>query len=80
MTVVRPAWVYDAWKQRDETDFKATTEDFSKQHKLKAFEGQKVCFFGFPIDEEQHMIDVLKTNGGVLAELDDPDCSHVVSF
>ncbi|XP_011293557.1 protein ECT2 isoform X2 [Musca domestica] len=78
LTVVRPHWVYAAWERRNETHFKATAEDFSKEHKLKAFEGQKICFFGFPADEHQHMVDVLKSNGGVPAELDDPECSHVV--
>lgn len=80
LTVVRPHWVYAAWERRNETHFKATAEDFSKEHKLKAFEGQKICFFGFPADEHQHMVDVLKSNGGVPAELDDPECSHVVSL
>ncbi|XP_073843943.1 epithelial cell transforming 2 pebble isoform X4 [Musca autumnalis] len=78
LTVVRPNWVYAAWERRNEPHFKATTEEFSKEHKLKAFEGQKICFFGFPADEHQHMVDVLKSNGGVPAELDDPECSHVV--
>ncbi|XP_046807865.1 protein ECT2 isoform X1 [Lucilia cuprina] len=78
LTVVRPAWVYAAWERKNDIDFKATTEEFSKDHRLKAFEGQKICFFGFPADEHQHMIDVLKSNGGVPAELDDPECSHVV--
>ncbi|KAM7359032.1 epithelial cell transforming 2 pebble isoform 3-T4 [Cochliomyia hominivorax] len=78
LTVVRPAWVYAAWERKDDIDFRATTEEFSKDHRLKAFEGQKICFFGFPVDEHQHMIDVLKSNGGVPAELDDPECSHVV--
>nr|XP_036214948.1 protein ECT2 isoform X1 [Bactrocera oleae] len=78
LTVVRPAWVYVAWERRDELQFRATTDDFSREHKLKAFEGQKICFFGFPADEHQHMVDVLLSNGGVPAELDDPECSHVV--
>lgn len=80
LTVVRSAWVYAAWQKRDEPDFKATRDEFSKDHKLKVFEGQKICFFGFPPDEHQHMIDVLRSNGGISAELDDPDCSHVVSI
>ncbi|TMW51769.1 hypothetical protein DOY81_003150 [Sarcophaga bullata] len=78
LTVVRPGWVYAAWERKEEPDFKATTEEFSKDHRLRAFEGQKICFFGFPADEHEHMIDVLKSNGGIPAELDDPECSHVV--
>ncbi|XP_055841172.1 protein ECT2 isoform X5 [Episyrphus balteatus] len=78
LTVLRSQWVHDAWEKRDEPQFLATAEDFTRDHKLKAFEGQKICFFGFPPDEHQHMLDVLRSNGGVPAELDDPDCSHVV--
>ncbi|KAL9906291.1 epithelial cell transforming 2 pebble isoform 5-T7 [Glossina fuscipes fuscipes] len=78
LTVVRPAWVYAAWEQRDKPGFRANTEEFSSEHKLKAFEGQKICFFGFPADEHEHMVEVLESNGGIPAELDDPECSHVV--
>ncbi|XP_030384939.1 protein ECT2 isoform X2 [Scaptodrosophila lebanonensis] len=78
LTVVRPAWVYAAWSARDTPEFEATQDTFTKDHKLKAFEGQKICFFGFPAEEHQHMVDVLLENGGVCAELDDPECSHVV--
>ncbi|KAH8278203.1 hypothetical protein KR044_002039, partial [Drosophila immigrans] len=78
LTVVRPAWVYAAWSARDSLEFEATQDSFTKTHRLKAFEGQKVCFFGFPAEEHQHMVDVLLENGGVCAELDDPECSHVV--
>uniref|UniRef100_A0A1A9W7P0 DH domain-containing protein n=1 Tax=Glossina brevipalpis TaxID=37001 RepID=A0A1A9W7P0_9MUSC len=78
LTVVRPAWVYTAWERRNETGFRANTEEFSNEHKLKAFEGQKICFFGFPADEHDHMVEVLESNGGISAELEDPQCSHVV--
>ncbi|KAH8365725.1 hypothetical protein KR093_003820, partial [Drosophila rubida] len=78
LTVVRPAWVYAAWSARDSLEFEATQDSFTKTHRLKAFEGQKICFFGFPAEEHQHMVDVLLENGGVCAELDDPECSHVV--
>ncbi|XP_036670679.3 uncharacterized protein pbl isoform X2 [Drosophila suzukii] len=78
LTVVRPAWVFAAWADRNSLEFDATQEGFTKTHRLKAFEGQKICFFGFPAEEHQHMVDVLLENGGVCAELDDPECSHVV--
>ncbi|EDW93808.2 protein ECT2 isoform X2 [Drosophila yakuba] len=78
LTVVRPAWVFAAWADRNSLEFDATQENFTKTHRLKAFEGQKICFFGFPAEEHQHMVDVLLENGGVCAELDDPECSHVV--
>jgi len=72
--------VFAAWADRNSLEFDATQEGFTKTHRLKAFEGQKICFFGFPAEEHQHMVDVLLENGGVCAELDDPECSHVVSL
>lgn len=79
LTVIRSAWVYDAWEQRNNPEFKAKNKTFTDQHRLKAFEGQRICFFGFAPDEHQHMIDVLKMNGGIATDLEDPDCTHVVS-
>uniref|UniRef100_A0A182PVP0 Pebble n=1 Tax=Anopheles epiroticus TaxID=199890 RepID=A0A182PVP0_9DIPT len=78
LAIIRPNWVLEAWKNRHDPTFSATVETFTKLHRLKAFEGQKVCFFGFPEEEQQHMIDVLRTNGGIPTDLEDPECSHVV--
>ncbi|XP_052899301.1 protein ECT2 isoform X2 [Anopheles moucheti] len=78
LAIIRPNWVLEAWKNRHDPNFSATIETFTKLHRLRAFEGQKVCFFGFPEEEQQHMIDVLKTNGGIPTDLEDPECSHVV--
>ncbi|XP_023033633.1 protein ECT2 isoform X2 [Drosophila willistoni] len=78
LAVVRSGWVYAAWDERNTLNFDATKEYFTKSHKLKPFEGHKICFFGFPAEDHQHMVDVLLENGGMYAELDDPECSHVV--
>lgn len=78
LTVVRPSWVLDAWQNRNDPNFTVAAEEFTKGHRLKAFEGQKICFFGFPPEECQHMVDVLKMNGGIPTDLNDPECSHVV--
>uniref|UniRef100_A0A1A9W9R4 DH domain-containing protein n=1 Tax=Glossina brevipalpis TaxID=37001 RepID=A0A1A9W9R4_9MUSC len=78
LTVIKPGWVYAAWKQRDEPGFRANTEEFLNEYKVKAFEEKKICFFGFPPHEHEHMVEVLKSNGGVYVEIDDPECSHVV--
>ncbi|XP_058055313.1 protein ECT2 [Anopheles bellator] len=78
LAIIRMDWVMEAWKNRHDPNFSATAETFINQHRVKVFEGHKVCFFGFQEDERQHMIDVLKTNGGIPTELDDPECSHVV--
>lgn len=77
--VVRPAWVEEAWENRDASEFKATADAFTVQHRLKVFEGQRVCFTGFPADEHKHMEEVLRSNGGIPATIDNPECTHVVS-
>lgn len=78
LTVIRACWVYDAWEQRNDSMFSATEKLFTDARRLKAFEGQRICFFGFPPDEHQHMIEILKVNGGIPTDLEDPECSHVI--
>ncbi|XP_058828945.1 protein ECT2 isoform X2 [Topomyia yanbarensis] len=78
LAVVRPSWVLHAWRNRDDPNLVANVEEFTKNHRLRAFEGQKICFFGFPPEEHQHMVDVLTMNGGIPTNLEDPECSHVV--
>ncbi|XP_063700471.1 protein ECT2 isoform X1 [Culicoides brevitarsis] len=78
LPAIRPSWVTEAWESRDKEKFCAKEETFLREHKLKVFEGQKVCFFGFPPEEHQHMIDVLKSNGGIPTDMEDPECSHVI--
>lgn len=51
---------------------------FQSEYKLKPFHGAKVCFVGFPEEEEKHMTEVLLSNGGAVANLEDPTCTHVV--
>lgn len=78
LTVVRPEWVHAAWEERDNLDFVATEDEFTRNHRIKRFEGQRVCFFGFSPEEHQEMVDILKSNGGIPVDLDDPTCSHVI--
>lgn len=80
LSVIKPSWVTNAWENRQYIGFNALDDGFTKPHKLRAFEGQKICFLGFPPDEHDHMIDVLQANGGVATEIDDIECSHVVSL
>lgn len=65
LNVIRTEWVHEAWNKRDEVGFFATNPDFSKMHRLRAFEGQRIYFFGFSPEEHQEMVDVLKSNGGL---------------
>lgn len=78
LTVVHSEWVHAAWEQRDNLDFLATDDEFTRNHRVKRFEGQRVCFFGFSAEEHQEMVDILKSNGGIPVDLDDPTCSHVI--
>lgn len=77
--VVRPAWVEESWSCRDAPDFMATKDEFSINHRLKVFEGQRICFNGFPAEEHAHMEEVLRSNGGIPSSIGNPECTHVVS-
>ncbi len=77
--MIKPDWVHEAWDQRDVDKFSPINTDFTRPHKLKAFEGHKICFLGFATEEHDHMIDVLNRNGGIHTAIDDPECTHVVS-
>lgn len=50
------------------------------RYKLKPFFGARVCFFGFPEEEKRHMCEVLQQQGGESTEIEDPNCTHVVSL
>lgn len=78
MHVVKAAWIEAAWKYRDEVNFSANDPKFMEAHKLKPFEGLRICFYGFSPEEHQEMVDVLKVNGGIPTNLDDPECSHLI--
>ncbi|CAH0556413.1 unnamed protein product [Brassicogethes aeneus] len=71
-------WVHSSWEKKDDLDFSASQDTFIMDYKLKPFHGAKVCFFGFPEDEEKHMTEILVGNGGTPTTIDDPGCTHVV--
>lgn len=78
VTVVNAHWIEKAWEHRDEVDFSANDAKFIEAYKLKPFEGLRICFYGFSPEEHQEMVDVLKSNGGIPTDLDDPECSHLI--
>lgn len=78
LTVVRPAWIHAAWEQRDNPNFFANESGFSDAYKLKSFEGLRICFYGFSPEDHQEMVDILKANGGIATDIDDPDCTHLI--
>lgn len=79
LSVVRPDWVYNAWENRDVPNFSSISNDFIQHYGLKAFEGQKICFFGFNSEDHANMVKMLHEYGGIETNLEDPECSHVVS-
>ncbi|KAK9879703.1 hypothetical protein WA026_006763 [Henosepilachna vigintioctopunctata] len=76
--VMGQSWVLAAWEERYNLSFSATADTFLAKHKLKPFHGAHITFMGFPKEEEQHMREVLISNGGTVSTLDDPNCTHVV--
>lgn len=78
LTVVRPAWIESAWVRRDDPNFFANETEFCESYKLKSFEGLRICFYGFSPEEHQEMVDILKINGGIPTDIDDPDCTHLI--
>ncbi|XP_065163646.1 protein ECT2 isoform X4 [Atheta coriaria] len=71
-------WVLASWEHRHDTNFNANSESFMSDYKLKPFHGAKVCFMGFPEEEEKHMVEILESNGGTITTMDDATCTHVV--
>ncbi|XP_012254951.2 protein ECT2 isoform X2 [Athalia rosae] len=72
-------WVTALWDARDDLTSFGSNDKLIAAHKLKPFFGAKVCFFGFPDEEKKHMCEVLQQQGGEPAEIDDPNCTHVVT-
>ncbi|XP_015113706.1 protein ECT2 isoform X2 [Diachasma alloeum] len=72
-------WVLALWEAKNDVSSYGSNDDLIVQHKLKPFYGARVCFFGFPDDEKKHMVEVLQQQGGEPTEIDDPDCTHVVT-
>ncbi|XP_053986553.1 protein ECT2 isoform X2 [Hylaeus volcanicus] len=72
-------WVTALWNAKDDISNYGNNEDLITTYKLKPFFGAKVCFFGFPDEEKRHMCEVLQQQGGESTEIDDPNCTHVVT-
>ncbi|KZC06654.1 Protein ECT2, partial [Dufourea novaeangliae] len=72
-------WVTALWNAKDDISNYGNNEELITTYKLKPFFGAKVCFFGFPEEEKRHMCEVLQQQGGKSTEIDDPNCTHVVT-
>ncbi|CAK9814308.1 Protein ECT2 [Anthophora quadrimaculata] len=72
-------WVTALWNAKDDISSYGNNEELITGYKLKPFFGAKVCFFGFPEEEKRHMCEVLQQQGGESTEIDDPNCTHVVT-
>ncbi|XP_065214544.1 protein ECT2 isoform X3 [Planococcus citri] len=77
--VVSEMWVHDAWQNRNVIGFNAAENDFISQYKLKPFHGSRICFLGYPEEEKNHMIEVLRENGGEPTDIVDQNCTHLVT-
>lgn len=80
LSVVCPNCVCDAWANKTSVDFKAVNDDFAINHRLKAFEGQRVCFHAFAPDDVNNMVKMLESYSGKHTDILDSECSHVVSW
>lgn len=76
--VMAASWVHNAWAMRAQIGFSAADPNNNAEHKLKPFQGARVCFHGFPDEEQRHMTEVLIENGGTHTDIEDPACSHLV--
>ncbi|KAG6800616.1 protein ECT2 isoform X1 [Apis mellifera caucasica] len=72
-------WVTALWNAKDDISSYGNNEELITTYKLKPFFGARVCFFGFPEEEKRHMCEVLQQQGGESTEIDDPNCTHVVT-
>nr|XP_033332116.1 protein ECT2 isoform X2 [Megalopta genalis] len=72
-------WVTALWNAKNDIFIYGNSEELITTYKLKPFFGAKVCFFGFPEEEKRHMCEVLQQQGGESTEIDDPNCTHVVT-
>ncbi|XP_066591325.1 protein ECT2 isoform X2 [Prorops nasuta] len=72
-------WISALWENRHDIKCYAHNEDMMAKSRLKPFFGARVCFYGFPDEEKRHMCEVLQQQGGEATELDDPNCTHVVT-
>ncbi|OAD47055.1 Protein ECT2 [Eufriesea mexicana] len=72
-------WVTALWNAKDDISSYGNNEELITTYKLKPFFGARVCFFGFPEEEKRHMYEVLQQQGGESTEIDDPNCTHVVT-
>ncbi|XP_043677764.1 protein ECT2 isoform X3 [Vespula pensylvanica] len=77
--IMSMSWVTTLWSTRDDVSSYGNNEELITAHKLKPFFGARVCFFGFPEEEKKHMCEVLQQQGGEPTEIDDPNCTHVVT-
>lgn len=78
LPVMNSEWVFWSWNQRYDLNFQATSNDAIMMHKLKPFYGALISFVGFSCEEEDHMCDVLRMNGGESIPVDNPSCTHIV--
>lgn len=77
--IMSAEWVYELWARRNEVDIRSDDEIIIDTYKLRPFFNAKVFFYGFSEEERRHMCEVLRQQGGEVAEdIEDVGCTHVV--
>ncbi|XP_078493383.1 protein ECT2 isoform X2 [Ciona intestinalis] len=77
--VMKEEWIHRCWAARNrDQPCKATDDEFLVPCKSKPFEGCTLSFLGFSECEKNHMQEQAREQGGLVAEVGDPICSHLV--
>ncbi|RWS12216.1 Protein ECT2-like protein [Dinothrombium tinctorium] len=74
--VMSADWIHYCWSQRFNVDFSATEATVIANHKLKPFTGLGLCFIN--CDDTREMEELTVANGGVVVDINDEKCTHVV--
>ncbi|CAB3404655.1 unnamed protein product [Caenorhabditis bovis] len=74
---LRPAWIHECWKFRDDPNFDVFNKDLIEKHRLKVFEGLHIYFHGFKSEEAVDMLENLKESGAILT-FEPNKATHVV--
>lgn len=72
-------WVRESYQMaQDDLDFEANSPEMIQQYKLKPFHGLRLAFVGFKDDDLKELCELTLLNGGLMAEVSDLSCTHIV--
>lgn len=76
--VMSVEWILQSWEHRHDPTFLATDESLQASFKAMPFFSCCISFVGFSPEEEKHVHDLTKQNGGKLASSEHESCTHIV--